>query len=140
MSDITLTASRIAAVHPRFAEIYDFVAAATITAGQIVYLNSDGKLGVADANGSGTLQPLGVALNGGGAGQAISVLKRGFCYGFTITSLAYDAAVYLSDTAGALADAAGSASVIVGRVKALSDSGTPTKVLYIDAPWLTIVA
>lgn len=138
MADIVVTADNVAVLYPRHAEIYDFVAAVAVTAGQVLYLNSAGKADLYDSNGSGTLQPLGIALNGAGAGQAISVLKRGFVAGFTISSLAYDAVVYGSNTAGALSDGAGSSSVILGRVKAVADS--PSKALYVDMPWLTILA
>lgn len=135
MTDIALTAAQIAPVYPEKAEILDFIAAATITAGQALYQTSAGKVNLADGNGSGTLQFRGIALNGGGAGQAISVLKKGHCYGFTVSSVAYDAPLYLSDTAGALGDSAGSTSVNCGRVVAIPD-GSLTKVVYIDADYL----
>jgi hypothetical protein len=133
MADLSLTAAKIGVVDPLKAEIFTFIAAETITAGQVVYLTSSGTVGVADGNGSGTVQAKGIALNGGGAGQAIDVLKRGRVYGFTITQ-AYDAVVYLSDTAGALADAAGSTTVPMGRVTCLPDKDK-TKVLYIECRW-----
>ena len=135
MADITVTAAKIGVVYPEKAEIFDFVAAATITAGQALYQDSAGKVNIADANGSGTLQFRGIALNGGGAGQAISVLKKGHCYGFTVTSQSYDAALFLSNTAGSLADAAGATSINCGRVVSLPDSSL-TKVVYIEADWL----
>jgi hypothetical protein len=138
MTDIALTAARVAAVFPATAEIYDFVAAATITAGQALYATSAGKVDLYDSNGSGTLQFCGIALNGGGAGQAISVLKRGHVFGYTISGLAYWAPVYGSNTAGALADAAGSSSNVAGVVVPLSDAGTFTKVLYIEAKWTQV--
>lgn len=133
MSDITVTAAKVGVTFPDKAEIFDFVAAETITAGQAVYVTSAGKVGVADANASGKQQCRGIALNGGGAGQAISVIKRGHVSGFTLAG-AYDSLAYLSDTAGALADAAGTMSVPVGRVVPLSDASL-TKVLYVDARW-----
>lgn len=135
MSDITVTAAQVGVVYPEKADIFDMVAGATITAGQAVYQTSAGKADLADANGSGTLQFRGIALNGGGAGQAISVLKRGHVYGFTVTSQAYDAALYVSNTAGALADAAGGTTINAGRVVALPDASA-TKVVYIEADWL----
>ncbi len=135
MAAVALTAARIAMVFPRDAEVYDFVAAATITKGQAVYINSAGKIDLADANAAGKEQFRGIALTGGGAGQAITVLKRGHVYGYTLTS-AYDAVLYLSDTAGGLDTSAGTLSVICGRVIPLSDAGTYTKVLYINADWL----
>lgn len=135
MTDIALTAAQIAPVDPDEAQIFDFIAAATITAGQAVYITSAGKVNLADANGSGTLQFRGIALRGGAAGQAIPVLKRGRVYGFTVSAVAYDAPLYLSDTAGALGDSAGSTSINAGRVVPLSDSNL-TKVVYIEADWL----
>ena len=134
MADIALTAAQIAAVYPDKAEIVDMIAAAAITAGQAVYIDSNGKANLADANGSGTIQFRGIALNAAGAGQAVSVLKQGHVYGFTISGLAYDAILYLSNTAGALADSAGGTSVICGRVTAMPDNSL-TKVAYITADW-----
>lgn len=135
MSDLTVTAAQVGAVFPQKADIHDFIAAETITAGQAVFVDSNGKVQLADANASGEQQFRGIALNGGGAGQAISVLKRGHIYGFTITGLGYDAMVYLSNTPGALADAAGGTSVIAGRVTSLPDNSL-TKVLWVEADWL----
>jgi hypothetical protein len=136
MADIALTAAQIAPVFPKEAEIYAFEAAVTITAGQAVYVNTSGKIDLADANGSGTLQFRGIALNGGGAGQTIDVLKRGHVYGFTISAVAYDAPLFLSDTAGSIADGAGGTSINVGRVVPLNNTGTLTKVVYVAAEWL----
>jgi hypothetical protein len=135
MADIALTAAKIGLVFPDKAEVTDMIATEAITAGQAVYQLTTGKCGVADANAAGKQQFRGIALNGGGAGQAISVLIRGHVYGFTISGLNADAIAYLSDTAGALADAAGTMTVICGRVTSLTDSGL-TKVLYICADWL----
>jgi len=136
MADLTVTAAQVAPVWPREAEIYALEAVETITAGQAVYVTSAGKVGVADANAAGKQQFRGIALNGGGAGQAINVLKRGAVYGFTLSGMNYDTVAYLSDTAGALADAAGTMTVNAGRVMAINNSGTLTKVLYVSADWL----
>ena len=103
MADIAITAAQVEAIDPLQAEIYNFVAAETITQGQIVYMTTSGTVGVADANGAGKQQARGVALNGGGAGQAISVLKRGRCAGFKVSGVNASAPLYLSNTAGALA-------------------------------------
>ncbi len=138
MADITVTAAQVAAVFPEKAEIYPFVAAATITAGQALYVTSAGKVDLYDSNGSGTLQFCGIALTGGGAGQEIDVLKEGHCYGFAITGSAYFAPIYGSNTAGALADSAGSSSYVAGRVVPLSDAGNFTKVLYVQADWRVV--
>lgn len=135
MADLTVTAANVGMVFPDEAEHFTFIAAATITAGQVVYQTSAGKVNLADANGSGTRQARGIALNGGGAGQAISVLKRGHVSGFALSGVAYDGIAYLSDTAGALADAAGTLRVPVGRCVALADASL-TKALYVDCRWV----
>jgi hypothetical protein len=70
------------------------------------------------------------------AGSGVSVLKEGIVYGFTISSLNCDVALYLSDTVGALADAAGTKSVIAGRVLSIPEVGGPVKALYVCADWL----
>lgn len=137
MADVTVTAAQVAVVYPLKAEIFNGIATESITAGQALYMTSAGKYGVADANASGKQQVRGIALNAAGAGQAVSVLRRGHVAGFTLGT--YDSLVYLSDNAGALADAAGTMSVKVGRVDAISDTAL-TKVLFVDVDLLTVWA
>ena len=137
MADVTVTAGQVAVVYPLKAEIFNGIATESVTAGQALYMTSAGKYGVADANASGKQQVRGIALNAAGAGQAVSVLRRGHVAGFTLGT--YDSLVYLSDTAGALADAAGTMSVKVGRVDAISDTAL-TKVLFVDVNLLTVWA
>lgn len=135
MADITVTAAQVAALFPEKAEIVDMIAAEAITAGLAVYQDTNGKAGIADANASGKQQFRGIALNAAGAGQAVSVLVRGHVAGFAVSGMNGDAIAYLSDTAGALADAHGTMTVNAGRVACLTDSSL-TKVLYICADWL----
>lgn len=137
MADIAVTAAQVAVLFPHTAEVYSFIAAETITAGQAVYFTSAGKAGVADANASGKQQVRGIALNGAGAGQAVDVVKRGHVAGFTLGT--YNTLVYLSDNAGELADAAGTVSAAVGRIVALSDSAL-SKALYVDLSWTDVYA
>lgn len=136
MAAITSTGAKVARAFPQNDEVYNFMCGATITAGQAVYLNSSGNLVLSNAGASGTAKLVGIALEDGVSGQAISVLARGFITGFTLSG-AYGSKAYLSDTAGALADAAGTVSVVVGSVLALADSAR-TKLLFIDANWLAI--
>jgi hypothetical protein len=130
MADLTVTAAQVSPIFPRFAEIYPVVLAETVTAGQVLYQTSAGTYGIADANVAGKQQARGIALEGGGAGQGVSMLVRGHCAGFTIAQ-AYDARLFLSDTAGAVADAAGTMSVPIGRVVPMSDNAK-TKAVYFD--------
>jgi len=133
MADIVVTAAQVAAIDPLKAEIHSFVAASTVTQGQVVYITTSGTVAPADANDSGLEQARGIALNGGGAGQAIGVLKEGRCAGFTLTQ---DASVplYLSNTVGALADAAGTMTVPCGIVVCMPDKDA-TKVVYASFRW-----
>lgn len=138
MADVTVTAAQVAPVYPdgqHGTEIVPMKAAAAITAGQAVYQTSSGTANLADANGSGTLQFRGIALEGVAAGQVVNVLKRGACYGFTLSGN-YDSLLYVSNTAGALADAAGATTINAGRVYGLTDHGSLTKVAWIEADWL----
>lgn len=134
MSDLTLTAAQIAPVNENAYEAWTLIAAATITAGQAVAVDSNGLAALADASTAAQNNVRGVCIIGGGAGQAVTILVQGSVYGFDLSGLAYDAAVYLSNTAGALATAAGDVSAVVGRVKPLHDGSTPTKVLYVNIP------
>lgn len=134
-NEIALTADAIAVVYPERAEIYDFIAAEAITRGQALFLDSNGKVELADANAAGEQQFRGIALNPAGAGQAVSVLKRGHVYGYTVSAMAYNDPVYLSDSVGSLSTAVGTMTVNCGRVVPLPDASL-TKVIYIDADWL----
>ena len=134
MADLTVTAAKVAAIDPLQAEIFSMIAAETITAGLAVYQTTSGTCGIADANVANKQQIRGIALNGGGAGQAIDVMKVGRIAGFTLTSQTYDDPIYLSDTAGALADAAGTLTVPCGLVVPMADKDL-TKVLYLDCRW-----
>jgi len=135
MSDIALTAARIALVDPAEAEVYDFEWLTTApTVGQAVYVDpTTGKAGVADANDSGKEQFAGIVLSV--RGKACSVLKRGRVFGFTLTGMNFWAIAYLSNTAGALADANGTMTVRVGKVVPIAEAGNITKCLYVDADW-----
>lgn len=136
MADLTVTVSKVGMIDPEDSEVITLLAAVAITKGQGVYQNSSGKAALVDGSSAGTAQFRGVALETVGAGTAVSILKRGKCDGFTLSGVAYDGRVYVSDIAGALADAAGTVSVVVGRVVGLTDS-VVTKVLYVDADYRT---
>lgn len=134
MAVITVTANRVQPLKPHVAEIHDWVAAETITAGQVVYQDSAGRAALAAGGAAGTAKAIGIALQGGTLGSGISVLKRGHVAGFTI-SQAYNATVFVSNTTGAVDDAAGTTTFVLGRVVSLPDDPTFTKVLYIDVPY-----
>lgn len=67
MADYTFTATNVAWVSG--SRVTTKVAAETLTAGQIIYINADGAVAKADANASGKKDVAGIALNACGAGQ-----------------------------------------------------------------------
>ena len=134
MADIVVTAARVGLIDPLKADVRSYIAAEAITKGQAVYLTTAGKAGVADANAAGKLQFRGIALNTVGAGQAVDVCHEGELYGFAVSALNADAILYLSNTAGALSDAAGATSVAAARVVALTDKGA-TKIIRVFTRW-----
>lgn len=134
MAAIALTADQVALVDPLKATVKDYIAGATITKGQVVAMDTDGTIDPADASaGGGYLfeQVVGIALNGGGAGQAISVVSVGEVYGFTVSGMNSGDLVYVSDTAGSLDTAAGTVTVIVGRISPMTDKDV-TEVIRLD--------
>lgn len=133
MAVISVTAAKVAVVFPAQAECYNVLLAEAVTAGQALYQTASGTYGIADANDSGKEQIRGLALEAGGAGQAVSMLKRGMVAGFTLAT--YDDPVYLSDTAGALDTAEGTMKVFAGHVFGLADPDK-SEVLYFEADWL----
>lgn len=131
MADLALTAAQISLSKPQEAEVDFAICAVAVTTGQSLYVDANGKAALADANAGGAQQTRALALEGGAIGQSISILKRGRVFGFTITQ-AYDAPIFQSDTAGALADAAGTLTVPVGVIEAITDDPTLTKILFFN--------
>lgn len=133
---LNVTVNRVAPVYPQEAEIYDFVAGTAVAPGDAVRIDTtSGKLILAEGTGAATSKFRGLALGSAGAGQGISVLKRGHAYGFDLTGVDYGAPIYLDNAAGDIGTAAGSVSVVVGMVVGLPDDSR-TKVIYVDANWL----
>lgn len=129
-----VTADKIEVVVPLVQ--FSAPAAEAIEAGAPVRFDtSTGKF----TNANGTTAPearvFGIALKSVPAGMGLTVLKKGIVDGFALAALAYDAAVYLSDTDGTLADTAGTVSVVVGRVVpgfATTLGTAADKLLFVD--------
>lgn len=133
MADITSTPARIAPVTETKPHMRFYRAGVAITRGQPCYLMTNGRIAPADASAAGTVGTfVGVALSTVDANEVTSVLWDGSLAGYTLTALNYGATVYISDTAGAFADAAGTVNKPVGVVLPLTDRDA-TKVLYIQA-------
>ena len=104
MADLSITAASV--IPSANARRISRVAASTITAGQVVYQLAAGTVALADANGASPLfNVFGIAENGGGAGQRISIVTEdpAFALGATV---AVGDVVILSATAGGIAPVA----------------------------------
>ncbi len=132
MTAITIASTGVTEVFADKNDVFQLIAVEAITAGQPVYQTTAGKAGIADANAAGKQQVRGIALYDCAAGKPCAILRRGYLSGYALSGVAYDGPVFLSDTAGSLDDAAGTLSVNVGRVEALTDPDL-TKVLFVDA-------
>lgn len=101
MADLSITAANVVAGSG--AETENGILGATVTAGQVGYKDSaDGRWKLADNNSAtaAVREPQGIFLNGGAAGQPVSVLKSGLLTsGATLTA---GVAYYLSDTPGGI--------------------------------------
>jgi hypothetical protein len=134
MTDISITAANVVAGSN--AKTRSGIAGATITAGQVVYLDqsSTGKWLLADADEDTAAerggQTVGIALNSASDGQPIDVLIEGqITIGATLTA---GVAYYLSDTPGGicpLADVTGGDYFVIVGV-ALSTSVLAINFIY----------
>jgi len=126
MADKSITAASVIA--SANAVIETVVAAATITAGQPVYINSSGLADLADANGSNTWTVRGIALHGASVNQRLSIALEDsdFTPGFTLSlSGAADDGVYvLSATAGGIAPVTDLAAAMYPVVLMVAKSAT----------------
>lgn len=94
------------------------VAGESLSPGQAVRLDTaTGRFTKANATSASEARVYGIAVGSHDipAGYPLTAIRRGVVEGYAITSL-YDAPIYLGNTDGALADAAGTVSVVVGRV------------------------
>jgi hypothetical protein len=106
------TAGRIEVVE--WGEQETLPAAADITAGTFVREDTSGNWIQALATSAANAKGARLALRTVKSGEALTAMKNGVVSGFTV-SQAFNVDLFLSDT-GTLADAAGTSSVVVGRV------------------------
>jgi hypothetical protein len=103
--------------------------------GQAVRLHTDGKWTKSNGSSSTEARIIGLLVSKDGAAASGTVVRKGVLDGYDLSSLAYGALVYLSDTDGTLADAAGTVSVVVGRVVPGTSTTLGTsfdKLLFVD--------
>lgn len=107
MAAIAITAASVVASSAAVIR-KEYTFGATVTAGQVVYLNTSNQWVLADSDaastGNGISDLMGIALNGGSSGQpaAVCVEDTDFTPGGTLTN---GLAVYLFTTAGAISQA-----------------------------------
>jgi hypothetical protein len=99
--------------------------AVDVQKGQLVAENTSGLGVLADADSATTMKVVGVATEKKKAGERVACVVRGLMAGYTWTGGAVGDLVFASGTAGALADAAGTVTYVVGRRTGLG-------LLYVD--------
>jgi hypothetical protein len=139
MADLVPVAAQVAPVNDSEFVHKTYIANAAVTAGQLVYELTTGKVGLADATDDTLMIGLaGVTMQAAAAGRPVDVMKKGALAGMGVSALNAGASVYGSETAGGISDAAiagsGKVSQKIGTVRAMSDAPDYTKVLYIDIP------
>jgi hypothetical protein len=144
MADRTMTAANIAIPDPHNSEIHAFLMddPTADLLGKPVYVKSNRKVALAQASGGGVLfQAIGVVVSH--RGRAVSVLKRGFMEGIDCENMTPGAPLFLSDTVGGIADAAGTKSVPMGRAMPCTDgtgvSNDVRLLAYIEVPWAALI-
>lgn len=123
MADLTLTtANKVNVGQSGPNTQFTGVAAAAITAGSpVVYDGTNDTLWPADANDAAKDAVVGIATRTVAAGEALTYMRRGLMSGWSNLPVP-GSVVFVSDTAGALADAAGTASLPVGIVVPVKDT------------------
>ena len=135
MTAIALTAAQISPVNEFEYEAWTLRAGVAITKGQAVAINTTTGLAIlADASTGSDNNVRGIAMNDAAIGEPVTCMTHGSLAGYTLSGMAYDAPVYVSNTAGGLDTGAGDVSLVIGRVKPMHDGATPSKVLYVNAP------
>lgn len=91
--------------------------AETCAVGDAVRIDTaTGKWTKANATVAGEARIWGVLVSKDAAGAVGTAIRKGVVEGFNLDAMAYDAAAYLSNTDGKLADGAGTVSTVIGRV------------------------
>lgn len=137
MADISLyTANKVEVAEVGWSDQMTLPSGGAVTAGSAVRINTSGKFVHGNATDTTNNPIYGIATRSVTSGESVTAIRRGVLDGYDVESLAYWAPIYLSDTAGRLADAAGTTTVIVGRVIPVwgGPLGTVHKAILINVP------
>jgi hypothetical protein len=110
------------------------IAGEALTAGQVVtYATASGNwVKYTAATG---LNPYGVVNKSVAAGESVTATRKGVVDGYNLDSYTYNAQMFTSATAGAIADATSANAVTLGRVipaRGNLRGNTPDKLLFVD--------
>lgn len=138
MADIALVTAGTVRIVGNPVRQVSCVAGEAIAGGAPITQNASGKWVNADANGSAPLNTVqAIATKTAVTGESFTGLKEGRLDGYNLSSQAYGAKIYVSDTTSTLADAAGTATLQVGYVEAVSSNqigNAHNKVLAVNIP------
>lgn len=136
MADLTVDAGAVALAKASDVGVVKFTgpAAEAVVAGE--YCRFDGTTGqITKGNATNATEASfgGIALNGGTAGVTVTIVHQGpvDLGKDALSALNFGVPVYLSDTDGKLADAAGTVSKVIGAVLPIWGNTTPDRVLYV---------
>lgn len=138
MADIavrTLPLSGVPAISVEESFIQDTqIAGEALTAGQVVsYATATGNwVKYTAATG---LNPYGIVNKSVALGESVTATRKGVVDGYNLDAYTYNAAVYTSATAGAVADATSANAVVLGRVIPVRSNlrgNLPDKLLFVD--------
>lgn len=116
MADLSLVATGKVNIIESFVQM-TLPLAEAINVGEAVRLDpTTGKFTKANGTTAAEARIYGLLVSKDGAGAVGTALHEGVVDGFDLDALSYDADVFLSNTDGALADAAGTVSTVIGRV------------------------
>ena len=131
MADLSITAANVRVVEsPQ--NLRTRKAGAAVDAGAPVYVDTDGKVQEAQADGTAAERAVvGIAItSAAAANDNVSVAGPGSLVnvGNALSSVAFGATLYLSNTAGIIADSAGSVTVALGTVEPVEVLGSASAV------------
>jgi hypothetical protein len=113
---------------------YLIASGVTLAKGEAVYFDTNGRLVKSNAGAAGTAKFAGIVVEvHGGREPVAGVCVFGEVSGLNLSALAYGASVFLSNTAGGLDTAAGTVSVVAGKVWTGSGELSRQKVLFVNA-------
>lgn len=108
----------------------------TLKAGDMVKINTTtGKFEKANATTAAEGRAYGVALGSVYADNPVTALRKGVVAGFDLGTTTFDQAIYLDNGDGSIGTAAGSVSIVVGRVVPATSEllgSAYAKLLFID--------